>query len=72
MAVDVFSAKRHPCPGGCGRTVDNKLFACGGCWYRLPGSIKAGVTATAHLPIVDPERSEAVIAAMQWYGDNAK
>ena len=56
----------HACPG-CGCDVDNRLFACRGCWYELPAELRRPITRTAGRPLGDPDRQSAVIAAVGWY-----
>lgn len=37
----------YPCPGGCGRVVPLREFACWGCWHRLPLALRHELSATA-------------------------
>jgi hypothetical protein len=54
----------HRCPRrGCTRTVPNHLFACQGDWYALAKATRDLIWATAHLPVMDPERRAAFRAA---------
>ncbi|MGY1994504.1 hypothetical protein [Mycolicibacterium fortuitum] len=32
-----------PCPGGCGRTVNNADHPCDTCWDRLPATLRRGL-----------------------------
>lgn len=32
----------HPCPG-CGTPVRPGLYACGGCWRRIPGDLRTAI-----------------------------
>ncbi|MBV0920278.1 hypothetical protein KC238_23765 [Mycobacteroides chelonae] len=32
-----------PCPGGCGRTVNNADHPCDMCWDRLPADLRRGL-----------------------------
>lgn len=36
-------AVRPPCPGGCGRTVEDRHHPCDSCWDRLPVHLKRGL-----------------------------
>lgn len=55
----------HDCPGGCGRPVPRRHFACQGCWYRLPVELRRPISMTyrtdtgAHLA--------AMADAADWY-----
>lgn len=55
----------HRCPGGCSRRVQSHLFACAGCWGRLPFELQQAIRqnyrrdATAH--------AAAMTAARDWY-----
>lgn len=60
-------AATHPCPGGCRRTVPNRLFACGSCWSRLPRDLQRPILATAGLWLLAPDRVAAVGAAREFY-----
>jgi hypothetical protein len=56
----------HRCPRpGCPRTVPNRLFACRVDWYALSKPTRDLIWATAHLPVLDPERRAAFRAAEQ-------
>ncbi len=59
----------HRCPGGCGRTgVPNRMFACAGCWSRLPASLRDPINA---LHGRDRNRhADAMAAARDWYLDH--
>lgn len=56
----------HPCPG-CGAEVDDRLFACRGCWSELPLELRTPIERTKRKSLVDPDRMAAVIAAINWY-----
>jgi hypothetical protein len=32
----------HPCPG-CSTPVRAAMYACGGCWRRLPGNLRTAI-----------------------------
>jgi len=58
----------HPCPGGCGREVAYHLFACKGCWYRLPKDLQRPINATWR----SGDRlghSDAMSDACRWYDE---
>ncbi|RIS64211.1 hypothetical protein D2E70_25395 [Mycobacteroides abscessus] len=66
------AAKRtHGCPGGCGRAVADRLFACGHCWGRLPRDLQRPIVATAKLNLLATARLDAVSDAMQFYKESA-
>jgi hypothetical protein len=61
----------HVCPGGCGRTdIPNRLYACPGCWSRLPRHLQRGITRTVRSGW--SERSEALKAAAEFYASTAR
>jgi hypothetical protein len=60
-------AHKHECPCRCGTQVPNALFACRAGWARLPGPLRRRISATAHLPLHEPVRAEAVATAVDWY-----
>lgn len=54
----------HTCPRkGCQVTVPNHLFACRSDWFALSKATRDLIWATAHLPVMDPERRNAFRAA---------
>lgn len=58
----------HRCPGGCGRTVPNHLFACRPCWFRLPHGLRQPITANYR---GDRDAHNAAMAdASRWYGEH--
>lgn len=63
-------AATHFCPGKCGRTVQNTLFACPGCWSRLPHELQTAITDNF---LVNPAAHfEAMRAASAWYLANRR
>lgn len=55
----------HTCPGGCGRSVPDHLFACGNCWFRLPIFLRNAIRATYKF---DPDaHQDAMAEAMKFY-----
>jgi hypothetical protein len=61
------SRTHHLCPGRCGRTVPNDLYACGGCWRKLPGQLRRAIRASARDPVLSPARSRAFTDAAAFY-----
>lgn len=63
------SSIQHACPGGCGARVPDRLFACRGCWARLPAELKRPIRANygrdraAH--------AAAMSEARRWYAEQA-
>jgi hypothetical protein len=57
----------HRCPCGCDGNVPNRVFACRAGWARLPGDLQAAVRRTATRSIIDPERADIVLAAIEFY-----
>jgi hypothetical protein len=57
----------HQCPGRCGRTVPNHLYACRSCWRKLPGELQRAIRATAADPALSPARTRAFTAAAAFY-----
>jgi hypothetical protein len=49
-------------------TVPNHLFACRNHWYALSLPTRNLIYATAHLPVMDPERRNAFRAADKDWG----
>jgi hypothetical protein len=60
-------ATHHQCPGRCGRTVPNHLYACGACWRKLPGALQRAIRASAADPVLSPARTRAFTAAAAFY-----
>lgn len=56
---------RHWCPGGCGRKVADRFFACGPDWHRLPSGLRKEIWDTVGQ--LGPEREAAVAAAVEFY-----
>lgn len=56
----------HGCPGGCGARVPDRLFACRGCWARLPVDLQRPITA--HYGRDRAAHAEAMADARGWYG----
>lgn len=54
----------HKCPGCAEAEVPETMLACLPCWRRLPEPVKAEVSATRRLPLTDPRRRNALLAAM--------
>lgn len=59
----------HDCPGGCGRRVRRKFFACRSCWLRLPGRLRLGINQTYHQQATTAH-SVAMQNAADWYRAN--
>lgn len=66
-----MAARTHECPGGCGRAVPNRLFACGDCWGRLPRDLQRPIVATAGQNLLSQPRMDAIGDAMQFYSESA-
>lgn len=67
----VSTKRTHECPGGCGRAVTDRLFACGNCWGRLPRDLQRPIVATAKLNLLATARIDAIGDAMQFYRESA-
>jgi hypothetical protein len=63
----VATRHHHQCPGGCGRSVPNRLYACGPCWRALPREIQRAIHATVHDPLLSPKRTATFTAASAYY-----
>jgi len=55
----------HRCPGGCGRHVDNHLFACPADWDRLPPELARPITDTHRTDRLG--HAAAMVDARDWY-----
>jgi hypothetical protein len=54
----------HRCPRrGCPRQVPDRMYACRNDWFALSKPTRDLIWATAHLPVMDPERRAAFRAA---------
>jgi hypothetical protein len=62
-----MTAPFHSCPGGCGKDVPARLFACRACWARLPGEYKREIDG--HRVGSDAHRA-GMRDAMRWYADH--
>lgn len=65
-----FPAPRptHDCPGKCGTPVAHHLFACPGCWRRLPDPYRRAISGTYLRNHHD--HAQAMVRAMCWFRDN--
>lgn len=61
--------RTHHCPGRCGRTVPNHMFACRVCWLRLPRDLRQPITANYRRD--RDAHSVAMADAGRWYGEHA-
>lgn len=66
-----MAERTHACPGGCGRTIPNRMFACVADWKALPRDLQRAIQRTARLSLSRPDRLEAVTAAIDWYAARA-
>jgi hypothetical protein len=41
----------HRCPGRCGRSVANHLYACGPCWRKLLAQLQRAIRTTVGEPV---------------------
>lgn len=57
----------HPCPGGCGRQVPNRLFACKDCWWRLPRELRLEISRTHRRDPIG--HAEAMADASAWFAE---
>lgn len=57
----------HGCPGGCGKAVPNRLFACQACWAILPHDLRQNIVHTRKMHLLSAERLVAVHAAQDYY-----
>ena len=57
----------HQCPGRCGRSVANHLYACGRCWRKLPAQLQQAIRTTVGQPVLSPARTRAFTAAAAFY-----
>lgn len=65
----VSAAVAHVCPGGCGATVPNRLFACRPCWYRLPADIRTAINESWKARNYGAHNA-AKAEALEWYEIN--
>ena len=56
----------HQCPGRCGRSVANHLYACGRCWRKLPAQLQQAIRTTVGQPVLSPARTRAFTAAARY------
>jgi hypothetical protein len=57
----------HQCPGRCGRSVANHLYACGRCWRKLPAQLQQAIRTTVGQPVLSPARTGAFTTAAAFY-----
>lgn len=61
----------HECPGvGCQRQVPRHLFACPGCWSRLPAVLQRRITSSYRRRAHD-EHVRAMLLAVEFYRQEA-
>jgi hypothetical protein len=58
----------HDCYG-CGRSVPNRLFACGPCWHRLPLDLQRPITGNK---VGTLEHLRACADARRWYREQER
>lgn len=58
--------KHHKCPSpSCLIEVPNTRFACRTHWFALSADTREAVTRTARLPLLNPERWDAINTAIE-------
>jgi hypothetical protein len=57
----------HRCPCGCDGNVPDRVFACRSGWARLPRDMRGAIRRTAGRPILDQERADIIVAAIEFY-----
>lgn len=63
----------HLCPGGCGRTIPELLFACSVDWRRLPTMHQHNINATWANYRISPEAYESALhRGRQWFAANPR
>lgn len=64
----------HACPGGCGRSVPQRLLACRVDWFRLPIVYRQRIRDTHRRIRATGEGPHltAVREALAWYRDNMR
>jgi hypothetical protein len=60
----------HDCPGGCGAKVERHLFACRGCWARLPIELRRWITG-AYRRRAHGDHIRAMAEAVRFYQADA-
>jgi len=55
----------HDCPGGCGKQVPNRLFACRKDWARLPRDLQRSILDSYRVD--DVAHLQAMAVARRWY-----
>lgn len=66
------SRTHHQCPGRCGRSVSNHLYACERCWRSLPAQLQQAIRANVEQPVLSPARTRAFSAAAEFYTCRAR
>ncbi len=61
-----MTARRHPCPGGCGRMPLVRTVTCADCRATLPAELRRAVEATAGKPAGSSSRRAAFRAAAEF------
>jgi len=61
-----MTARRHPCPGGCGRVPLVRTVTCADCRATLPAELRRAVEATAGKPAGSSSRRAASRAAAEF------
>lgn len=59
----------HRCPGCRAIDVSNARLACLPCWRKLPKPVRDKVYATSKMPLLDPKRQQALMAARRAWTD---
>lgn len=58
-------SRTHRCPAeGCEQTVPDAIFCCAEDWFLLPLNIQTEIRHTALLPVLHPDRRDAINRAM--------
>ncbi|GJF04996.1 hypothetical protein [Pseudonocardia sp. D17] len=58
------SERTHTCPGGCGRQVPDRYYACGPDWERLPKEFRDAITGNERGTV---EHVDAMLNARLWF-----
>jgi hypothetical protein len=66
--TDEIGISMHRCPGRCGRRVPQHLFACRGCWARLPKRTRTRIQNSYGRNRA--EHAQAMSVAIRWYAEH--
>lgn len=66
--VRLVTPGTHKCPRpSCEQIVPDRTFSCRDDWFALPSELRSRIHRTARLSLLNKDRRQAVLDAVNWY-----